>query len=67
MYFLYKNIFNRKFKETFNKFLILKNFERQALHAYHLAFVHPVSQKYLEFSSKLPKDMRNLLDLIVKY
>ena len=53
--------------ETVNKFLILKNFKRQALHAYHLGFFHPISNKYLEFNIKFPKDMKNLLDLLVKY
>ena len=56
-----------KDKETFNKFLILKNFDRQALHAFNLGFVHPKSNKYLEFNSEIPKDMKNLLDLLVKY
>ena len=56
-----------KNKETFNKFLILKNFQRQALHAYHIGFIHPITKKYLEFESELPKDLKNLLDLLVKY
>ena len=56
-----------KNKETFNKFLILKNFSRQALHAYHIGFKHPQTNNYLEFNNKLPEDMKNLLDLIVKY
>ena len=56
-----------KNKKNFNKFLILKNFTRQALHAYHVGFIHPVTKKYLEFESKFPEDLRNLLDLLVKY
>ena len=56
-----------KNKETFNKFLILKNFSRHALHAYHIGFKHPRTNDYLEFNNELPKDMKNLLDLIVKY
>ncbi len=56
-----------KDKENFNKFLILKNFSRQALHAYHLGFFHPSSNNYIEFESDLPEDMKNLLDLLVKY
>ena len=64
-----RNKINRfgKNKETFNKFLILKNFGRQALHAYHIGFIHPVTKKYLEFESKFPEDLKNLLDLLVKY
>ena len=56
-----------KNKDTFNKFLILKNFSRQALHAYHLGFKHPKTDKYIEFNNNVPKDMENLLDLIAKY
>ena len=47
--------------------MILKNFERQALHAYHLGFYHPSSNNYIEFECDLPEDMKNLLDLLVKY
>ena len=56
-----------KNKETFNKFLILKNFSRQALHAYHIGFKHPRTNNYLEFNNEIPIDMQNLLDLIIKY
>ena len=64
-----KNKINRfgKDKENFNKFLILKNFRRQALHAYHIGFTHPLTKKYLEFESGFPEDLKNLLDLLVKY
>ena len=56
-----------KDKDTFDKFLILKNFERHALHAVHLGFMHPKHNKHMEFNSKLPEDITNLLDLLVKY
>ena len=56
-----------KNKDTFNKYLILKNFKRHALHAFHLGFNHPKSNKYIEFNNDLPEDMSNLLNLIVKY
>jgi len=56
-----------KDKETFNKFMILKNFHRQALHAYHLGFNHPSSKKWIEFDIDLPEDLKNLINLIVKY
>ena len=54
-------------KKNFNKFLILKNFQRQALHAVHLGFFHPTLKKEMQFNSKLPEDMKNLLDLLLKY
>ena len=56
-----------KNKDSFNKFLILKNFNRQALHAVHLGFTHPKQKKRMEFNSALPNDIKNLLDLLVKY
>ena len=56
-----------KYKQTFNKFLILKNFSRQALHAFHLGLKHPKSNEYLEFNNDLPQDMENLLNLIIRY
>ena len=54
-------------KKNFNKFLILKNFQRQALHAVHLGFFHPTLKKQMQFNSNLPADMTNLLDLLLKY
>ena len=64
-----KNKINQfsKNKKNFNQFMILKNFSRQALHAYHIGFIHPKTKKYMEFNDEIPADMRNLLDLIVKY
>ena len=64
-----KNKFNEfsKNKDFFNKYLILKNFSRHALHAFHLGFSHPKTNKYLEFNDDLPEDIQNLIDLIVKY
>ena len=56
-----------KDKNTFNKFMILKNFERQALHAYHLGFDHPTSKKRMNFDIEIPDDFKNLIELLLKY
>ncbi len=37
-------------------------FERQALHAAALGFIHPVTGERLSFASELPTDMRELID-----
>jgi 23S rRNA pseudouridine1911/1915/1917 synthase len=37
------------------------NFQRQALHAAELGFVHPVSKENLSFKSALPSDIQELL------
>jgi 23S rRNA pseudouridine1911/1915/1917 synthase len=39
-------------------------FSRQALHARTLGFVHPRTQSWLEFESRLPADFANLLDAL---
>ncbi|MCF3974717.1 RluA family pseudouridine synthase [Paracoccus salsus] len=39
-------------------------FPRQALHAAHLGFRHPVTEQTLSFDSALPTDMQTLLDLL---
>ncbi|MDC3017163.1 RluA family pseudouridine synthase [Pelagibacteraceae bacterium] len=56
-----------KDKNTFNKFMILKNFERQALHAYHLGFDHPTLKKRVNFDIEIPDDFKNLIELLHKY
>ncbi len=38
----------------------LEGFNRQALHAAELGFIHPVSKKLLRFTSELPKDLQHL-------
>ncbi len=43
---------------------LLKDFGRQALHAYKLAFIHPVSNELVEFSAKPPKDMQDLIQTL---
>lgn len=36
--------------------------ERQALHAYHVIFEHPISHKKIDIKIPLPADMQNILD-----
>ena len=56
-----------KDKNTFNKFMILKNFNRQALHAYHLGFNHPTLKKRMNFNIDIPEDFKSLIELLLKY
>jgi len=35
---------------------------RQALHACRLSFYHPISDKWMEFESKIPNDMKNVIN-----
>lgn len=42
----------------------LDQFNRQALHAYRLSFIHPITQKTLEVCAPLPQDLINLCDLL---
>ena len=42
----------------------LRSFGRQALHAAHLSFAHPVTGEALCFTSQLPEDMQTLIQLM---
>ena len=61
---------DKKYKKKYKKFKnidpiiekIIKNLDRQFLHAKELGFIHPSSGKQIEFSSNLPEE----LDLILK-
>lgn len=43
---------------------IMKIAKRQALHAHKLGFIHPILNKYMEFTAPLPEDMQELLDFL---
>ncbi len=40
--------------------------ERQALHAYRIGFIHPVTNKAMEFTAEIPEDMSNLITTLRK-
>jgi len=42
----------------------LRSFRRQALHAAHLGFAHPVTGEALGFTSQLPDDMQTLIQIM---
>jgi len=57
------------YNEAQNKYLsrmpaelkqILNSFKRQALHAYKLEFIHPITDELLEFEIDLPEDMKKI-------
>ena len=41
---------------------LLKKINRQALHAKELSFIHPKTNEGVSFSTKLPQDMRSILN-----
>jgi 23S rRNA pseudouridine1911/1915/1917 synthase len=47
-------------KTTHRELLNQLDFKRQALHAAHLGFIHPVTKGRLSFDSALPSDMQEL-------
>tara|TARA_B100002051_G_scaffold169285_1_gene159889 strand:+ start:318 stop:1292 length:975 start_codon:yes stop_codon:yes gene_type:complete len=49
-------------KNNQNIFNLLQSFPRQALHAKHLSFLHPITNKKLSFESELPEDISKLID-----
>ena len=54
---------NRYLKKDISKSLKenIENFSRQALHSYKIEFIHPTTNKKLEFSIDLPDDMKNII------
>jgi 23S rRNA pseudouridine1911/1915/1917 synthase len=43
---------------------LMPRFRRQALHAYQLGFLHPLTNKPVRFESPLPKDISRLVDAL---
>ncbi len=66
---------DKKYKKNFKKLknidnnleILIQKLGRQFLHAKIIGFTHPVSKKYLEFSSKLPQDLDMLLNMLRKH
>lgn len=59
--------YGQAFKTKVNKLpeplaTTVRDFHRQALHAYLLAFSHPSSGDFMEFESELPEDMETLVE-----
>ncbi len=42
----------------------LREFKRQALHAAHIEFIHPVSKEPLSFDAPIPDDMVHLIEIL---
>ena len=40
----------------------IKNFARQALHAYRLSFIHPGTGNICDFTCELPADMSAIIE-----
>ena len=49
-------------RKPLSDILRARNFVRQALHAAHLGFIHPVTGNDIALDSELPGDMRELID-----
>jgi len=52
-------------KESRRALLKQLEFDRQALHAAHLGFIHPITSAALAFDSKMPDDMQELFSSLV--
>jgi 23S rRNA pseudouridine1911/1915/1917 synthase len=61
-----KSLLKKKVKKYFykEKLELIKQFDRQALHAVKLSFEHPITNKYLNFQSPLPIDMKKLISVL---
>ena len=63
-----KPLLKKKVKNYFyrEKLELIKQFDRQALHAIKLSLNHPITNKYLDFESPLPNDMKELINILKK-
>ena len=57
-------VYGRAPKQRQRELLLRLGFKRQALHAAHLGFVHPVTKGRLSFDSALPADMQELFSAL---
>ena len=58
---------NLKFKKLDKKFFnLLDNLNGQALHAFHLSFLHPTSLNHIKFESELPIKFKKLVNFLKK-
>lgn len=46
---------------------IIKNFQRQALHAYALELPHPITGNLIKFNAELPEDINALIEALNNY
>ena len=51
-------------KKPLSDVLKARNFTRQALHAAHLGFIHPVTGNVIALDSEIPPDIRELIDIL---
>ena len=60
---------NKSIKKGVNPSLreIIKNFNRQALHAFSLELPHPASKESIKFTAELPDDMNVLIEALNQY
>ncbi len=54
-------VYGRAPRQRLREILLRLGFKRQALHAAHLGFTHPVTKGRLSFDSALPSDIQELL------
>ena len=43
---------------------LIRDLDRQALHAKVLGFIHPTTGEYLEFDTELPEDMARIIEYL---
>nr|MBP9752569.1 RluA family pseudouridine synthase [Pseudomonadota bacterium] len=59
---LYGKSLTKKEQEALNPFIV--HFDRQALHACFLSFIHPITEERLSFESMYPDDMKELENIL---
>ena len=64
LYVKSKKIINKKIDEDIKSFA--NNFNRQALHAKSLGFIHPTTKEKMFFETNIPEDMMQLMSILRK-
>ncbi|AIL65770.1 Ribosomal large subunit pseudouridine synthase D [Rickettsiales bacterium Ac37b] len=56
----------RKLSKLFSEEIQEKiyNFNRQALHAISIGFIHPITKEHMQFTTELPDDLQNLVQIL---
>ncbi|CAO5680244.1 MAG: Ribosomal large subunit pseudouridine synthase D [Holosporales bacterium] len=62
---LYGKTFTKKEKDVIPAYIC--GFDRQALHACFLSFIHPITEERLSFCAPLPKDLEDLESALKNY
>ena len=57
-------LYQERKNEPLEHIAMVRQLDRQALHAYHLGFIHPSTQKPIHFETPLPLDIQKVIEAL---